>query len=290
MVTIKRICALAAAVLALAAWTVPAFADTETISSPQSRRVYDYADLLSDSEEALLEDDISAFISETGMDFIFLSDDSAHSTSSKVYAADFYDAGGFGMGDELSGALYFIDMYERVPTFVTHGTMIQYITDSRLNEILDQPYDDLANGDYYGAAELALELTRKYVAKGIPEGQYNYDQETGAILTTPYNYLTRSELIASCAVGLAIGLIVWFGVSRGYRLKGNSGGYDVSRNASCHVTGGSDRYIRTAVSAVTKSPPPSRGGGGGGGFSGGGSGTFHSSGGGSFGGGSGRHF
>ena len=53
---------------------------------------------------------------------------------------DFYDNGGYGMGEDFSGMLILLDMNNRVMWLSTGGVMIDYITDAREESILDRAY------------------------------------------------------------------------------------------------------------------------------------------------------
>ena len=56
----------------------------------------------------------------------------------------------------------------------TSGIAIRYLTDLRLDKILDRVFDEgLLDGDYYGAAMGFLKGTRTYLEAGIPSDQYN---------------------------------------------------------------------------------------------------------------------
>ena len=60
--------------------------------------------------------------------------------------------GGFGTGSDQSGILFLIDMDNRELYISTNGQMIRYMTDSRINDVLDDVYNYAADADYYGAA------------------------------------------------------------------------------------------------------------------------------------------
>ncbi len=57
----------------------------------------------------------------------------------------------------------------------TTGIAIRYLTDERIESILDLVFDNgLIDGDYYGAAVGFLKGTEDYLEKGgIPSNQYN---------------------------------------------------------------------------------------------------------------------
>lgn len=262
----------------------------------ETRRVFDYSDLFSDSEEAQLEESIAAAREKTGMDLVVLTsdeavysaDDGEAEKNSLAYADDFYDFNGFGAGERGDGLLYFIDMSNRMPTISTKGKAIDLVTDSRLSEMLDAALNDLADGEFADSAQTVVEHFTRYSAAGVPEGQYQYDTETGEQLTAPHKRLTAGEVLVAAGVAAVVGLVIWIVVLSSYRMKGSAYTYDLSENGQVRRTGQSDRYLTTQVSRVRKQR--SSGGGGGGGSFGGGSGVHMSSSGSSHGGGSGGRF
>ncbi|MCI5956243.1 MAG: TPM domain-containing protein [Clostridiales bacterium] len=274
-----------AAVLALAlmlASAVPALA--------ADARVYDWADLFSASQEAALEKQIETFQQKTGMDFVIVTSDEPHDGDSQQQIADaLYDQGGFGLDEEDSGILYYIDMYERYHYLSTTGRMIDYMDDERIATAIDTCASPLSRGAYGQAAGTMISLVEGYVQRGVPEGQYRYDVVTGQRLTARHNALTSGEMLGCAAIALVAGLMFASSVKSRYKLKGNTYEYNVRDNCEVKLTGSADDYLRTTVSRARKPDPPSGGHGGrsGGGFRGG-SGV-HTSGGRTHGGGGG-HF
>lgn len=250
-------------------------------------RVYDEADLFSADEERLLEEDIARFQEETGMDFVIMTSDVAHEKEQRQIADEFYIRGRFGLDSEGSGALYYIDMYDRYQYLYTRGTMIDYLTGSRIDAAIEDGYSLLGEGDYFGAAQEMMDNVRDYLKRGIPEGQYRYDVLTGELLTGRHKALTWTEMAVCAVIALAAGLALTAGIRRSYRLKGNTYDYNFRDNCRMEITGRTDDYVRTTTTQTRKADPPSSSGGGGG--HSGGSGVHSSCGGGHHGGGGG-HF
>ena len=61
----------------------------------------------------------------------------------------------------------------------TSGLTIRYITDSRLDDILDNAFEKVIAKDYFGAFSSMLEGVIVSYHQGIPDGQYNYNTEEG---------------------------------------------------------------------------------------------------------------
>ncbi|HZW50062.1 MAG TPA: TPM domain-containing protein [Bacillota bacterium] len=264
-----------------------------------SQRVFDDANLFTSAEEQTIEQEISQLRTEIKMDIVVLTstaakysaDDSQAEKNGMAFADDFYDQNGFGTGTAKSGLIYFIDMSNRMPILTTCGAMINYITDARLTTILDEVGNHLADGDFTGSVTSVLQNTKKYVASGIQEGQYQYDTETGLPTTTPYKVLNAAEAGIAGGAGLLAAAILYLSVQSSYKLKGSTYHYNVNDHSSVQITGIKDEYVRTSISRIPRPRPPvNRGGGSGGGFGGNRSGTHMSGGGVTHGGGGGRRF
>lgn len=255
-------------------------------ASASEARVYDGADLLSASEERALEEEIALFQQETGMDFVFLTTDEPLEDGSQRSEADrFYISGGFGLDDEDSGVLYYIDMYNSYQYLYTRGAMIDYMTQARIDDVIDECRGLLGREAYLDAVETALDRVRGYISSGVPEGQYRYDAITGQRLTSRHKALTLTELLLCAVLAAGVGVAFAAVVTRRYRLKGSTYSYDFRGNCDLEITQRVDDYLRTTVTRARKPDPPRSSGGGHGGN---GSGVHSSVGGGHHGGGGGR--
>lgn len=118
-------------------------ADTE-------ERVFDNADLLSDSEENILRQDIKERSEILETDIIFVTIDDAEGKSSMEYADDFYDQHSFGYDKEHgSGVLVLLDMDNREVWISTSGGAINEISDGDIDNILDNTMDYVTEKEYY---------------------------------------------------------------------------------------------------------------------------------------------
>lgn len=255
-----------------------------------SRRVFDDAGLMSESEISELEEIISGLRNAYNMDFVVLTSDDAPAGQSTAFADDFYDYNGFGSGAEWDGFLFFIDMNNRVPTISTCGLMIRYVTDPRLNALLDTAYEYLVQEQYANAAAMTLRQLEGFITEGIPSDQYNADEYGNTDYynsdydTEPVRQLTGGEFLIALAAGLVAALIMYASVSAKYGLKGSTYNYNLSHNTEMQITDATDVYLRTNVVKVLKQRSVSSGSGGSR------SSTHSSSSGRSHGGGSGRRF
>lgn len=263
------------------------------LGADTGRRVFDQADLLTPAQEAGLEADIAQFQKDTGMDFVLVTTRQPHEgVSVQTVADDFYDKYGFGLDEEHSGALYYIDMYgavgDRDHYLSTTGKMIDIMTDERIDRAISAVVPDLSAGRYADAVSLMLSTLARNVKAGIPEGQYQYDVVTGQQLTPRHKALTVNEIGISLLIAAALGGLFALITSRRYQLKGSTYRYQLQSNSAMELTDSDDQYLRSTTTQTRKPDNRTGGGLGGGGFGGGsgvhtgGSGTSHGGGGGKF--------
>jgi uncharacterized protein len=255
------------------------------VTAAAQQRVFDNAQVFSAAEEKEIAAAVDAFIEETGMDFAVLTvSEALGSQTDHTLARAYYRSLGLGTGDDVSGALYTLNMYtdNRYEYLYTDGQMINYMTDQRIEKALDQSNPKLREGLYADGALAMIAAVQGFVKQGIPEGQFQYNVETGERLTPFYKVITSTEALIGAGACLLIGLAFALIVNSRYKLKGSTYRYDYNANADVNMVDSDDQYLRTTVTR-TRRVQASGGGGGGGG--GGGSGV-HSGGGG----GGGRSF
>ena len=252
-------------------------------------RVFDQAGLFSETEIIQLEEKIAQCRKSTKMDVVIVSAYADGERSAEEYADDYYDYGGFGVGKKASGVLllYYMDG--------TAGTMINMLTDERIESILDDVYGDLGNRDFAGATEHFLEDVKAYVKEGVESGQYTYDRDTGEIVR--YHSIRLYEVaIAMVIAGISAGSVC-LDIKKRYAMKQSS--REVSNSlqayrADCafHFSVAGDKMVNKYVRSVPIPRNTSSGSGGRGhsGSSSAGRSTIHTSSSGSSHGGGGRRF
>lgn len=216
-------------------------------ASAEERLVYDHADLLTVQEEEYLENLAAEQGSQWNMNFLMVTIDDAEGKSSKEFADDFYDAR-FSEGSEEDGVLYLIDMDNLEIYLSTSGEAIRYLTDERIEWILDEAYEYGAEEDYYGTFVSFLEETEKYLIKGITADQYNYDVDTGEIddYQEPMK-ITFGEFLFALVVALAAAVLTVLGIKAKYQLKFEDFHYDAYTASEVNLSVKSDRLINTFV-------------------------------------------
>lgn len=263
----KRICALLAAVFLLALCT--------PVAGAQEQRVFDQAKLMTKEDVGGLEREIEAMRRKTQMDFLVVTIDNTQGKSAMTYADDFYDQGGYGTGEEKSGALFLLDMQNREIYISTSGKMIDYLTDKRIESVLDNAAPYMASGDYARAVHAFLTSTEDYIDRGIPVGQYRRHTVAGK--------LTVGEIALFFLIAVGAGACVCAAMLYRYRGKQSGSSYPYTEKGRLELERQEDVFVNETLTSRRIPRATSSG-------SGSGRSSTHTSGGGRTHGGGGRKF
>jgi len=214
------------------------FTETETQTIVENY-VFDYAGLLSLEELYELETQITDMKEKTAWDIFAVTTDYAEGKSAMAYADDFYDER---TAEDSDGILVLIDMDNREIYVSTCGEAIRYLTDARIERILDDGFYYVSNGEYASCLSAMLRTAEYYFDAGIPENQYNYDVETGAV--SEYRVLTWMEVVPVFFLAVIVGLAIFFGVKRSYTMKGGRYEYPYMKYGKLDLTSHQDQFLR----------------------------------------------
>ena len=242
-------------------------------------KVYDYADLLTDTEEENLYNEIQNFIEKSNYDLALVTINENPKTNEVVFADDFYDYNGFGKGDTRDGLLFLIDMYNRRIYISTTGYAIKMYSDSRIDSIIDSGYSALKSEQYYNCLSSMIKSTMDYYLEGYPSSNQNIEiNEFGKPVIIKYMNYPFVGLIAGI-IALIVS-IIFYNISRLKIKVGSTISYLKNKN----ITSRSDHLVNSVVTHHLRNTDTGSGGGSSGGSS------YHSSSSGSFHGGGGRGF
>lgn len=160
--------------------------------------MYDDAALLSDEEQQSLSEEITNLQETTGWEVYVLTTEDAQGKTAREYADDFYDT--TATGDD--GVVFLIDMDNREVTISTAGEAIYYLNDDRIDDILDNGYDYVVDGEYASCFSSMLSDAEYYYEVGVPSDAYTYDEETGEIHY--YHVLTLGEILFAVVLAAAV--------------------------------------------------------------------------------------
>lgn len=132
----------------------------------EGQKVYDNADLLSEEEEASLQEMCIDASQESEADIIVLTVDSLEGQTAQAYADDFFDYNGFGYEEEMgTGTLLLVSMEDRDVAFSTSGKCVDIFMNSS-DEIREAITPYLSDGEYYEGFSLYVEKTQEYIENG----------------------------------------------------------------------------------------------------------------------------
>ena len=100
-------------------------------------RIYDYADLLTEVDEGVLNTLILDYKNRSNYDLVLVTISENPKGSASEFADDFYDYNDFGTGKTRDGVLLLIDMDTREYYISTTGYAIKMYDDARIERILD---------------------------------------------------------------------------------------------------------------------------------------------------------
>ncbi|MDR2833983.1 MAG: TPM domain-containing protein [Streptococcaceae bacterium] len=176
------------------------------------------------------------------------------------------------VGPDNNGIALLIDITNRDVYIRATGNMHIYITDSRVQSILDVVQPKLSNSDFQGGASSFFSEVEKYFEQGVPGNRdYTINPATGEI--TFQRSLQPMNILIAFIVALIIPIIFVVVTVSKYQLKLGTWKYPFRENGSIHLTSRQDTLTNSFVTTRRIPRNTNSGGssgGGGGGFSGGG--------------------
>lgn len=161
--------------------------------------VVDNAGLFSSFEESRMSSMIESIINRTGYDFVIMTDDTTHGLSAQRYADDFYVYNGYGIDNQYSGIVLFIDMdpYDRQWLSEATGKVQSLLTRRVVNTIDDSIEYYMRSGNYAEAMYVYIEKIEELYTTGTVEGAGSSDGDSD--WSTP--------IVFGIIVGLVVSLI-----------------------------------------------------------------------------------
>ena len=127
--------------------TTPVFAFTKELDL--SLKVYDNADLLTDTQVTLLKRKIDSYVDKYNLDMVLLTTED-NITSPRNYAEMFYDDNDFGIGTNKNGILFLIDKTSGTDSLylLARGSASDIYTKSKVDSIISE-IEQMRNRGYY---------------------------------------------------------------------------------------------------------------------------------------------
>lgn len=165
-------------------------------------RIADWAELLSDSEEAELSDCLDEISERQQFDVVIVTVDSLEGADVTAYADDFFDYNGYGFGEEKDGIVFLISMEERDWCISTSGYGITAFTDAGQEYMTEKILPYLSDGAYAEAFRIFAEQCDDYITQARAGTPYDVDN----IPVEPFSPL--GALIIAIVVGFVVSFIV----------------------------------------------------------------------------------
>ena len=203
------------------------------------QRVFDEAELFTGQEEASLEESISRSAEQTPLDLVVVTVLSTGSKDAQTYADDFFDDGGFGVGDGIC-----------------------LLSDARIDKILDAVVEHLAEGEAAQAAQAFLNMVTDYASQDVSQSQNGFQAEGKVPSQQKKSFLKAA--VRALPISLIIGIV---SVGAIYLACGRSGKSEVRPKSyryysSLPLSRKEDRLVDKHVSTrrlPRNNPPPGAG-------------------------------
>ncbi len=228
---------------------------SSVLVNAEGLKVFDDAGLFTEEEIISLDGEANNLSNIYNMDVLIVTTKDAQGKSAREYADDYFDYNGFGLGQGRDGILFLIDMDNREAYISTSGLGIRYLTDQRIEDILDRVFDSgLSDGDYYGASMGFLSRTRMYLESGIPSDQYSEDEGVKG-----ENKLTLMETMLGLLGGTTGAGGFFLRTKSKYKMKNPVKPLTFRNNSIINLTSNDDKLIDTFTTNRII-PKPSSGG------------------------------
>lgn len=237
-----------------------------------SEKVYDFADILSPTEEEELYALVNEFVMNANLDLALVTISENNKYSEIEYADDFYDYNDFGTDDNCSGLLFLIDMDNRQLHVTTTGQAILMYDDYRIEALLDELYSGVSSERYADAFKYGIKKATSYFNSGYPDSNDNYFiDDNGDYISSHDMYMRTTTLtqrllnaLPGCLSigfwGAVIFLIIGLCISGNPKMSSTAKEYLVKD--SLNITNKDDDFVTTVTTSVKISSSSSSGGGG----------------------------
>lgn len=205
--------------------------------------VVDQAGIFTADQVSQLEQAAAELGVQYKMDIVIVTTNDAEGKTAMAYADDFFDYNGYGVGTNHDGILMLMDFDNRDVWISTTGSGITYLTDAKIQSILDDIFaNGMESGDYYGAATAFIDSTARAMA--------------------PNSVSLVDGIIALVSSG-GLGAGIFGGVRKSYKGKAARPIFEYQKNSLVSYGITSDNMFNTYTTSRIIPRPTSSGGGGG---------------------------
>lgn len=237
------------------------------LSTPKvnaSEKIYDFANLFTNTEESNLYTLINDFITNYNLDMVIVTINNNNKSSAMEYADDFYDYNDFGKGSTFDGLLFLIDMDTREMWISTTGQAILIYNDNRIDTILDNAYTHISSQKYFECAKSFIVKSSYFAKKGIPSNNKDYTIDSnGDYVKKSSSFLESFPILPSLIISFILSLItVLVARSKHKTIKKATEANNYLIKNSINITNKTDNFISTNTTKVYDPPSSSSSSGG----------------------------
>ena len=225
-----------------------------------SEKVYDFAELLTLSEEEKLYHQVEQFMDSANLDLAIVTISENNKLNAREYADDFYDYNEFGTDSEHSGVLFLVDMDTREIYMSTTGKAISLYSDYRIDMTLDAISQEFSNQNYYQGITKFVTILKNYDTIGLPsnkDSNYEILKDGEVVRKFPYFLVFGVPLIITV-------IVIAIMVSKNKLVRKATSSREYLDKDSLKINTVSDRLIFTNTVAVPRSTGSSGSSSGGG--------------------------
>ena len=133
-----------------------------------SIKIYDYAQILTPSNETQLKNKLDSYIKTYDMDMVLVSVKYHKQSSVESYARSFYMTHDFGIGDTKDGIIAIIDFTSgKEKIYIEpYGNATKFYNDARINNMINK----MSNKEkYYSKFDIFIKYSENYAKIGTPK-------------------------------------------------------------------------------------------------------------------------
>ena len=213
----------------------------EVSENSQLPRLVDDADILTDSEEKELSQQLDTISENQECDVVVVTVDSLDGKSAESYADDFYDNNGYGCGEENSGILLLVAMDDREWSMSTSGYAVTAFTDAGLAYMEDQFVSDLSDGAYLDAFSKYASLCDDFLTQAKNGEPY----DTGHL---PKGTVSSLWILGDLLIGGVIAFVMaLIKKAKLKSVKSQVAAAEYEKAGSLNLTVRTDRFINRVV-------------------------------------------
>lgn len=209
----KMTAVFAAFFICIAVFCFPSFASSASV------HIIDDARVMSEENERKLESKAKEVASKTGFNIVIISSNDIGTPKTDAHVVEFADDKYEELcGIDTDGILFLINCDTKYDYISTSGDCIEYFSDYRIDEIFDEIWDDMTEGNFSRAAYGFLECVEYYYEEGRDNHDMHPDYGVTAEPDDPLSRLTSIdpiEMLHMLAVIAFLSLLIGTGIYSG---------------------------------------------------------------------------